>query len=142
MITMLLCLSLLAPQAATPKPRTIDPAKTKFAKVYRGGKAIQAAMTTGVNKMQFSRLMQEFMTELEIVKDQPLSARDKEIHDLYMTAIASYATMVDCCWTVDEHGEKARLFRKAMRLCDHYMENAHRRVRGLKPLPEPKDEDL
>lgn len=112
--------------------------QAKFAGLYKTGKAIQAATKVGVNKIRFGQLLQEFATELEIAKDVVKTPREKEVFSQYETAGASYAYSADCCWTVDD-GQLGELFSKLLTACSHEMENAHRLMRGLKPLPKIED---
>lgn len=131
-------------QRPTPAPAQapIDPETTKFAKVYRSGKALQSAVTVGVNKIQFSQLVRELMTELDIVKDKPLTDHEKDINAKYLTAVYSYAKTVDCCWTVESGGSTVDIFRGMLKVCDVLMENAHRTLRGLPELPVPTANDI
>lgn len=56
-----------APAKASPSP-TIDQAR--FEPLYRSGKAVEGAMSTGVSLIQFSELLQNLATEVGIAKDK------------------------------------------------------------------------
>jgi hypothetical protein len=135
--TVLVLLSLML-QAAPVRP--IDPEATKFGRVFRTGVALQSAFASGVNKIRYSVLMEEFTTELKIVAERPLTDGERKILGRYEDARSFYGDVVDCCWSPGEdYTQKATAFRKLLAVADRVMENAHRSLKGEAPLtPEPK----
>ena len=138
-IVVVLCLAMMVPVAGLAQStQARRPVKPKFAALYKSGKAIQAAIKVGVNKIQFMQLLTEFTTNVEIARDDVSGPTETKVLEEYETAGQSLAYIVDCCWTV-EAGERARLFGKMLGVANHLLENAHRASRGEKPLPMPEE---
>ncbi|MDP2924202.1 MAG: hypothetical protein Q8O30_10870 [Candidatus Omnitrophota bacterium] len=64
--------------------------KNKFEGVYRAAKTIVSAVNVGVNFMKFNELVQNFETELSILKDKKLTGAEERISELYDQASKMY----------------------------------------------------
>lgn len=64
--------------------------KNKFEGVYRAAKTIASAANVGVNFMKFNELLQNFETELSILKDKKLTGEEEKISELYGQASKMY----------------------------------------------------
>ena len=136
--SIVVCLAVLPVSGLAQTTQARRPVNPKFVALYKSGKAIQAAIKVGVNKIQFTQLLREFTTDVEITRDNVSGPAETKVLEEYETAGQSLAYIVGCCWTVEE-GEQARLFGKMLSIADRLLENAHRAARGEKPLPIPKE---
>jgi hypothetical protein len=129
-----------AAAARKPTPTSaalVDPEGTKFAKVYRAGKAIQASWSVGVNKVAMKQLLRDLATELTILQDRALVGRDVKTFDAYSGALDSFNSAVDLHWTVrSDDAQEQVVFQYWMAVADRKLENAHRMLRQLPPLPD------
>ena len=64
--------------------------QAKFEAVYRAGKSMEGATSTGVTWLKYSELMQAFATEVSIAKDKAQSTIEQELVSLYGEALIAY----------------------------------------------------
>jgi len=62
----------------------------KFDGAYRAGKAVQAAVNSGVNMTRYSELLQVLTTETSIAKDHEKGSAEKKLVEAYESAATSY----------------------------------------------------
>lgn len=62
----------------------------RFDGVYRSGKALEAAVDSGVTLLHYRELIQAFDTEVSIVNDRARGRAEKELVDKYEAAAQSY----------------------------------------------------
>jgi hypothetical protein len=77
------------PEGAEAKKPAVD--RAQFESLYRSAKRIQSAAQIGVNYLKMSELVQSFATEASIAKDKASTEEEKELVDLYASALKAYA---------------------------------------------------
>jgi len=70
------------------KKGTID--KRKFDEIYRAAKAVHAAIAVGVSYIKFTELLQEFATELSILRDKTVIVEEVALAGLFEKALSAY----------------------------------------------------
>jgi len=63
----------------------------KFDGVYKAAKKIQVSTSLGVSYLQFGEILNNFGTEIYILKDKPLSTKEKELFVRYLNAFDFYS---------------------------------------------------